>query len=122
MAWQARLTNLYRRAGDPAYRQLGRLSGISHTHITNIIEGRSIPTVETLTKLLEALEASPEAITATIKQFEAEHPKRQVGDAPPKPHLLRPSQADVQALTAAINRLTEKLDESLQESRRWPRS
>jgi len=50
-----RLKALHLDAGSPATREIARATGVSHTAIADALSGRFIPTVKTMTMIVDAL-------------------------------------------------------------------
>jgi transcriptional regulator with XRE-family HTH domain len=118
VTWLRRLQLLFH-GGNLSYRELGRRAKMSHTHTTNILTGRAVPSLPMLHSLLNALSTDVIEINSIINQFVREvpdHHERSTQTA----HRPGPTQADLHALTAAITELNGLLREFLQEQRRYP--
>jgi transcriptional regulator with XRE-family HTH domain len=118
VSWLQRVQQLYRQGGFTE-RGLGERAGISHTYVNNILAGRSIPSLEMLYMLLDALTDSSSVKQAILGQFTKENPgykhyttQRERPDPP--------SKNDIRKLTEAITELNGLLREFLQEQRRYP--
>lgn len=123
--WAELLRRERRNAGQPTLRDLADQIDSAHTAIGTWFNGRHIPGDDQLDALLTVLDATPEAhaaIRAAIEQHR-EHARyrssndQQAQDRTGDPVVLAVA---INNLATAVNRLTEKLDESLQESRRIP--
>lgn len=118
MSWLQRVQLIFKQ-GNHTYRDLGRRAGISHTHVANIISGRTIPSLEMLFMLLNALTTNQTSIQTILQLFANENPGYQLHTTQTE-HRPGPTQADIKALTAAVTELSGLLREWLQEHRRNP--
>lgn len=75
--WLALLRVERHERGQPSLRELGTRSGLSHGHVGDIFKGRSLPSLDTLMKLLGALTEDMEAQMRIQDAYEvANTPKR----------------------------------------------
>lgn len=85
------------RNGTPSWNRLGEMAGVSTTTITMMVNGRSRPSVATITKIADALRVSPDAVLSWLRGSGRSVTPYQVPD---EVHLLTPRQQ--KALTEFI--------------------
>lgn len=105
MTWLGRVRLLYRQSGM-TMRQLAQNTGISHTHISNILNARSLPSLPMLQALLTGLTPNHALGESILTEFMREVPDYQEVSTQHKHGL---SHADLKALTDAINNLADAI-------------
>lgn len=107
MSWRHRVVTLFRQQ-NRSYRDVASRANMSHTHVTNILEGRTTPSLEMLFLLLNALTTNEQTVQSILQQFARENPdfRRYTTQ---RERIEPPSKADILALTLAINTLVDEL-------------
>jgi transcriptional regulator with XRE-family HTH domain len=95
------------RAGHPPLREIAEQAGASHTHVSDVLNGATWPSLRRLRPIIDALTDNPEVVDAILRAYERAQsaPKR----APTSGELIAAAIRDAgDAIAKAIRELRER--------------